>query len=76
MLEGYQHLFYALQTNPTYLSKLLFLLPQSKTNKFLQNVILTLFNFGSNIREEYLLLKLFGSALQEEIRYDHYCIKI
>ncbi|XP_029050274.2 ras GTPase-activating-like protein IQGAP1 [Osmia bicornis bicornis] len=67
-LEGYQHLFYALQTNPTYLSKLLFLLPQSKTNKFLQNVILTLYNFGSNIREEYLLLKLFGSALQEEIR--------
>ncbi|XP_017888182.1 ras GTPase-activating-like protein IQGAP1 isoform X2 [Ceratina calcarata] len=67
-LEGYQHLFYALQTNPMYLSKLLFLLPQSKTNKFLQNVILTLFNFGSNIREEYLLLKLFGSALQEEIK--------
>lgn len=70
MLEGYQHLFYTLQTNPTYLSKLLFLLPQSKTNKFLQNVILTLFNFGSNIREEYLLLKLFGTALQEEIRYN------
>ncbi|XP_015599510.1 ras GTPase-activating-like protein IQGAP1 [Cephus cinctus] len=68
MLQGYQHLFYALQTNPTYLSKLLFLLPESKTNKFLQNVILTLFNFGSNIREEYLLLKLFRSALQEEIR--------
>ncbi|XP_076245101.1 ras GTPase-activating-like protein IQGAP1 [Calliopsis andreniformis] len=68
MLEGYQHLFYTLQTNPLYLSKLLFLLPQSKTNKFLQNVILTLFNFGSNIREEYLLLKLFGTALQEEIR--------
>ncbi|XP_015122620.1 ras GTPase-activating-like protein IQGAP1 [Diachasma alloeum] len=68
MLEGYQHLFYALQTNPEYLSKLLFLIPQSKTNKFLQNVILTLYNFGSNIREEYLLLKLFGRALQEEIR--------
>lgn len=68
MLEGYQHLFYALQTNPTYLSKLLFLLPQSKSNKFLQNVILTVFNFGSNIREEYLLLKLLGTALREEIR--------
>ncbi|XP_057324303.1 ras GTPase-activating-like protein IQGAP1 [Microplitis mediator] len=68
MLEGYQHLFYALQTNPKYLAKLLFLLPQSKSNKFLQNVILTLYNFGSNIREEYLLLKLFGTALQEEIR--------
>ncbi|KAH0541195.1 hypothetical protein KQX54_021250 [Cotesia glomerata] len=68
MLEGYQHLFYALQTNPIYLSKLLFLLPQSKSNKFLQNVILTLYNFGSNIREEYLLLKLFGKSLEEEIR--------
>ncbi|XP_033210310.1 ras GTPase-activating-like protein IQGAP1 isoform X3 [Belonocnema kinseyi] len=68
MLEGYQHLFYALQTNPIYVSKLLFLLPQSKSNKFLQNVILTLFNFGTNIREEYLLLKLLGTALQEEIR--------
>ncbi|KAK0081320.1 hypothetical protein PV325_012392 [Microctonus aethiopoides] len=68
MLEGYQHLFYVLQTNPVYLAKLIFLLPQSKTNKFLQNVILTLYNFGSNVREEYLLLKLFGRALQEEIR--------
>lgn len=68
MLEGYQHLFYALQTNPVYLSKLLFLIPQSRSNKFLENVILTLFNFGSNMREEYLLLKLFGTALQEEIR--------
>ncbi|EFN88876.1 Ras GTPase-activating-like protein IQGAP1 [Harpegnathos saltator] len=69
MLEGYQHLFYALQTNPQYLSKLLHLPPQGKTNKlFLKNVILTLFNFGSNTREDYLLLKLFGSALREEIR--------
>lgn len=68
MLEGYQHLFYALQTNPTYLSKLLFRLPQSKSNKFLHNVILTLFNYGSSSREEYLLLKLLGTALQEEIR--------
>lgn len=68
MLEGYQHLFYALQTNPSYLSKLLFLLPQSKSNRFLNNVILTLFNYGSSSREEYLLLKLLGTALQEEIR--------
>lgn len=69
MLEGYQHLFYALQTNPQYLSKLLHLPPQGKTNKlFLKNVILTLFNFGSNTREDYLLLKLFGSALKEEIK--------
>lgn len=69
MLEGYQHLFYALQTNPRYLSKLLHLSPQGKTNKlFLKNVILTLFNFGSNTRENYLLLKLFGDTLREEIK--------
>ncbi|XP_058789628.1 ras GTPase-activating-like protein IQGAP1 isoform X2 [Phymastichus coffea] len=68
MLEGYQHLFYSLQTNPIYLSKLLFLLPQSKSNKFVHNVIMTLFNFGSNSREEYLFLKLLSTALEDEIR--------
>lgn len=68
MLEGYQHLFYALQTKPQYLSKLLYLPPTNKTNKlFLKNIILTLFNFGSNTREDYLLLNLFGCALKEEI---------
>ncbi|KMQ94561.1 ras gtpase-activating-like protein iqgap1 protein [Lasius niger] len=69
MLEGYQHLFYALQTNPQYLSKLLYLPPSNKSNKlFLKNIIWTLFNFGSNTREDYLLLKLFGCALKEEIK--------
>ncbi|KAL7293724.1 hypothetical protein TKK_0012795 [Trichogramma kaykai] len=68
MLEGYQHLFYELQTNPNYLSKLLILLPQNKSHKFIHNVILQLFNFGCNSREEYLLLKLLGNALREEIR--------
>lgn len=71
MLEGYQHLFYVLQTNPQYLSKLLHLPLQGKINKlFLKNVILTLFNFGSNTRENYLLLKLFGYSLKEEIEYN------
>jgi hypothetical protein len=32
-------------------------------------VILTLFKFGSNPREKFLLLKLFKTALEEEIRY-------
>lgn len=67
LLDGYQKLFYLLQTNPTYLSKLLFCLPQSRTNQFLQNVILTLYNFGANARDEYLLLKLFRCSLEEEI---------
>lgn len=71
MLEGYQHLFYALQTNPQYLAKLLYLPPHGKASQlFLKNIILTLFNFGSNTREDYLLLKLFDFALREEIKYN------
>ncbi|XP_034240421.1 ras GTPase-activating-like protein IQGAP1 [Thrips palmi] len=68
LLDGYKHLFYSLQTNPTYLARLLFRLPQSRSVKFLQNVILSLFNFGASQREEYLLLKLFRTALIEEIK--------
>ena len=68
MLEAYQHLFYLLQTNPTYLAKLIFAMPQSRTTKFMESVILTLYNYAANQREEYLLLKLFKTALEEEIR--------
>ena len=68
MLEGYQHLFYLLQTNPMYLSKLLILMPQGISNKFVHQFILKLFNYGSNSREEYLLLKLLGNTLEEEIK--------
>ncbi|KAL4712639.1 hypothetical protein ACJJTC_007936 [Scirpophaga incertulas] len=66
-LDGYQHLFYELQTNPTYLSKLLFCIPQNKTNIFVQNVVLSLYNFGAYARDEYLLLKLFRFTLEEEV---------
>ena len=66
-LKAYQSLFYLLQTNPNYLARLMFAMPQSKTNKFLESVILTLYNFGGNAREEYLLLQLFKTALIEEV---------
>ncbi|XP_065836977.1 ras GTPase-activating-like protein IQGAP1 [Oscarella lobularis] len=66
-LEAYQHLFYLLQTNPSYFAKLVFEMPQSRTNKFMENVVLTVFNYASNQREEYLLVKLFETALKEEI---------
>lgn len=65
--QAYQHLFYLLQTNPSYFAKLIFEMPQSKTTKFMENVILTVFNFASNQREEYLMLKLFETALKEEV---------
>ncbi|NWW84564.1 IQGA1 protein, partial [Rhynochetos jubatus] len=67
-LEAYQHLFYLLQTNPTYLAKLIFQMPQNKSTKFMDSVIFTLYNYASNLREEYLLLRLFQTALQEEIK--------
>ncbi|XP_077989473.1 ras GTPase-activating-like protein IQGAP1 isoform X2 [Glandiceps talaboti] len=67
-LEAYQHLFYLLQTQPNYLAKLIFEMPPNATNKFMQSVILTLYNYASNQREEYLLLKLYETAIQEEVR--------
>uniref|UniRef100_A0A8D3D8M4 IQ motif containing GTPase activating protein 2 n=1 Tax=Scophthalmus maximus TaxID=52904 RepID=A0A8D3D8M4_SCOMX len=66
-LEAYQHLFYLLQTNPSHLAKLIFQMPQNKSTKFMDTVIFTLYNYASNQREEYLLLKLFKTALEEEI---------
>lgn len=61
-------IFSPLQTNPTYLAKLIFQMPQNKSTKFMDSVIFTLYNYASNQREEYLLLKLFKTALQEEIK--------
>ena len=56
-----------LQTSPVYLAKLVFAMPQTKTTKFMESVIFTLYNFGANQREEFLLLKLFRTALEEEV---------
>ncbi|KAJ8405650.1 hypothetical protein AAFF_G00316300 [Aldrovandia affinis] len=67
-LEAYQHFFYLLQTNPSYLAKLIFQMPQNRSTKFMDTVIFTLYNYASNQREEYLLLKLFKTALEEEIK--------
>lgn len=46
-------------------------MPQNKSTKFMDTVIFTLYNYASNQREEYLLLKLFKTALEEEIKYVH-----
>uniref|UniRef100_A0A8C3K7M7 Ras-GAP domain-containing protein n=1 Tax=Calidris pygmaea TaxID=425635 RepID=A0A8C3K7M7_9CHAR len=67
-LEAYQHLFYLLQTQPVYLARLIFQMPQNKSTKFMESVIFTLYNYASNPREAYLLLQLFKAALQEEVR--------
>ncbi|EDV26283.1 uncharacterized protein TRIADDRAFT_37304 [Trichoplax adhaerens] len=66
-LEGYQSLFYLLQTEPKYLAKLIFEMPQSRSNRFVETAILTIFNYAANTREEFLLIKLFNTSLQEEV---------
>ncbi|XP_077181510.1 ras GTPase-activating-like protein IQGAP3 [Paroedura picta] len=67
-LEAYQHLFYQLQTQPLYLARLIMQMPQNKSTRFMESVVFSLFNYASNAREAYLLLRLFRSALEEEIK--------
>ena len=64
----YGNLFYLLQTNAKYLSKCLFLVPQSDLDQFLNTVTLTLFGYAFNPREEYLILNLFNETLQLEVQ--------
>ncbi|EEB12424.1 ras GTP-ase activating protein with iq motif, putative [Pediculus humanus corporis] len=67
LLDGYRQLFYLLQTDPVYLTRLIVRLP-SKFNHVIQSCVLSLFNYGSNTRDAYLLLRLFRLALFEEVQ--------
>ena len=59
-LERYQQLFYLLQTQPLYLAQLMYSLNKKggQVIKFLEQVVLTLYGYAQNTREEYLLLNL------------------
>ncbi|XP_019719185.1 ras GTPase-activating-like protein IQGAP3 [Hippocampus comes] len=67
-LEAYQNLFYLLQTQPSYLAQLIFLMPQSRCSSFMEMLVFSLFNYGADDREAFLLLQLFTQALHFEIR--------
>lgn len=67
-MSSHSRLPHCLQTQPIYLAKLIFQMPQNKTTKFMESVIFSLYNYASNRREAYLLLQLFKTALQEEIK--------
>ncbi|KIP08317.1 hypothetical protein PHLGIDRAFT_69492 [Phlebiopsis gigantea 11061_1 CR5-6] len=78
-LELYQQLFYLLQIKPDYLSRLFTRITNDKNlekhRKLVERVTLTLFGYGQDRREDYLLLKLFQAsdssgtaAIQEEIK--------
>ncbi|KAI0327762.1 hypothetical protein GY45DRAFT_1256320 [Cubamyces sp. BRFM 1775] len=70
-LELYQQLFYVLQTDGTYLTRLFAKVSADgnweKNRKLLERVVLTLFGYGQAPREEYLLLKFFQKAVHDEV---------
>ncbi|KAF9412598.1 hypothetical protein BGZ94_000998 [Podila epigama] len=68
----YQQLFYLLQTQPSYFSKLFFMMSKTglftdRIKKQIEGVVLTLYGYAQNSREEYLLLKLFKQSIFEEV---------
>ncbi|KAG8994762.1 hypothetical protein FRB94_012577 [Tulasnella sp. JGI-2019a] len=72
-LELYQQLFYLLQTHGDYIARLFYALSRTQTvsakiKKTAERVVLTLFGYGQDRREEYLFLKLFQAAIHEEIK--------
>ncbi|KDQ64483.1 hypothetical protein JAAARDRAFT_28113 [Jaapia argillacea MUCL 33604] len=70
-LELYQQLFHLLQTRPEYLSRLFSQLSADeateKNRKLTERVVLTLFGYGQDRREDYLFLKLFQQSIKEEV---------
>lgn len=70
-LELYEHLFFTLQTQPQYLSRLLWKLGSSedleKDCRLVEAVTLILFGFGHDRREEYLFHKLCQISMHEQI---------
>ena len=73
-LRSYEHMFYLLQTHPEYFATLVFVdkpfedWTQRSAQKFLEEIILSTYNYGSAAREQYLMLKLFRVALANEIK--------
>ncbi|KAF9009085.1 hypothetical protein BDQ17DRAFT_1398182 [Cyathus striatus] len=70
-LELYQQLFYLLQTRGEYLSRLFVLLSSNEASeahrRFTERIVLTLFGYGQDHREDFLLLKLFQLSIREEV---------
>jgi Ras GTPase-activating-like protein IQGAP2/3 len=72
-LELYQQLFYLLQTKGEYLSGLFVQLSDEtaeKHRRLTERVVLTLFGYGQDRREDYLFLKLFQVCLCASVLSD------
>ena len=60
-LEYYGQLFYLIQSKPVYLAKLMYSMNKKSggtVTKLLEYVVLALYGYAQNTREEYLLLNL------------------
>ncbi|KAK5945168.1 iqgap- protein [Knufia obscura] len=72
-LEHYQELFFLLQTQPQYLSRLFRKLRETATaekeGERIKHLVLGLFGYSQKRREEYYLVKLMVRAMREEIDY-------
>ncbi|ORZ38843.1 hypothetical protein BCR44DRAFT_42807, partial [Catenaria anguillulae PL171] len=69
-LEAYQNMFYLLQTQPKYLTQLLWVMrnwSSEVVKRLVETCVLTVFSFAQNAREEYLLLKLLDEAIALEV---------
>ncbi|KAJ3254482.1 hypothetical protein HK103_007118 [Boothiomyces macroporosus] len=68
--KKYEELFYLLQTEPVYLAGLMFTLNKKSggsATKFLEQVVLTLYGYAQNAREEYLFIKLIEACIKIEL---------
>ena len=74
-LEQYQALFYLLQTQPTYLARLLVLTNAAdvaeQERRQLEQTVLAMFAYAQQPREEYLLLKLVQATIHEQLSLIH-----
>jgi Ras GTPase-activating-like protein IQGAP2/3 len=70
-LDLYQEMFYLLQTDGDYMARLFRVLSNSpgndKLGKDMERIVMSLFGYAQQSREEYLLLKLIQRSLHEEI---------
>ncbi len=69
--KKYEELFYLLQTQPEYLSSLMFTLNKfsaGNVTKFLEGIVLSLYGYAQNPREEYLFLQLIDSCISVELK--------
>ncbi|OAP64068.1 hypothetical protein AYL99_00040 [Fonsecaea erecta] len=70
-LEHYQELFFLLQTQPQYLSRLLRRIREQATAEKecdrVKHLVMGIFGYAQKRREEYYLVKLIGRSIKEEV---------